>query len=44
MAMATHTVNELQSFVIARGDVASGQRRLELAELCEIARELKSAR
>ena len=29
-------MKELQSFLIARG-VISGQRRLELAELCEIA-------
>ena len=40
MAMATHTETELQSFLIARGVVVSGQRRLELAEVCEIAREL----
>ena len=40
MAMATPTVKELQSFLTARGVVVSGQRRLELEELREIAREL----
>ena len=38
--MATHTAKELQSCLIARGVIVNGQRRLELAELCEIAREL----
>ena len=42
--MATRTVKELQSFLIARGVMVSGQRRLELAELYgEIARELNLA-
>ena len=40
LAMATHTVKQLQSFWIARGVGVSGQRRLELTELCELAREL----
>ena len=34
------TVKELQSFLIKRGVVVGGQRKLELAELCEIARKL----
>ena len=40
MAMTTHTVKELHLFLIARGVVVRGQRRLELANLCEIALEL----
>ena len=38
--MTTHTAKEVQSFLIARGVVVGGQRRLELAELCQNAREL----
>ena len=34
------TVKELQSFLIERGVVVGGQMKLELAQLCEIAREI----
>ena len=34
------TAKELQSFLIERGAVVGGRRKLELAELCEIDREI----
>ena len=34
------TVKELQSFLVERGVVVGDKRKLELAELCEIAREI----